>query len=246
MDVVMVIFHTYGSAISSPKHNAAVNVSCCSSEVAAICTHDFMHNEHAGVCTALVYYIRKVLCSLLCCGERAKCLLDWADVVVDCLGQTNHCKVRGVVLEIDCKFSTYCVSANGVQHIDPILHKLISGHLLWILPLLHQTTLHAILHIGKLHSAVANRTSSMQIQVSATDSRFTGDVNTVSQKQALVTTNVTDDFHIRQHISVARDQCTDARRETRCKASSSEHGDLPRTRLASGSILAHSTNAPDQ
>mmetsp|Transcript_92526 Transcript_92526/g.163644 ORF Transcript_92526/g.163644 Transcript_92526/m.163644 type:complete len:265 (-) Transcript_92526:1561-2355(-) len=218
MDVVMVIFHTYGSAISSPKHNAAVNVSCCSSEVAAICTHDFMHNEHAGVCTALVYYIRKVLCSLLCRGERAKCLLDWADVVVDCLGQTNHCKVRGVVLEIDCKFSTYCVSANGVQHFDPVLLKLLGSHLLWILALCDETLFDAPLHVAQLHAAAAERAAPMQVQHSCIPPRLGGDNKAFAFQQTPEATLVADYFDVGTELVVALNEATHSRADAWCES----------------------------
>jgi len=146
---------------------------------------------------------------LLGCRPGAERLADRVDVVVDGLRKPDHREavlvlrqerrqVRGRGIRV--------VAADRVQDVDAVLDELVGRDLLGILVLLDEAPLHAVLHIGELHPAVADRAASVAIQDRRLGAHLRGHPVAVPEEQALVAAAVGDDLDIGRDLRVALDE----------------------------------------
>ena len=117
-------------------------------------------------------------------------------------------------------------AANGVQHVNPVLHQLVGGHLLGVFAFLDQTALDAILDIGELDAAVADGAAAMLGQIQRVFADFRGDLNALALQQPLISVDVTDDFDFRSNPGVFVNQESDCGTKTRGQTAGSKNANF--------------------
>ena len=123
-----------------------------------------MDEQHAGAGALLIDDIFKEDGALLRRRQRAEGLVDRHHVIVDGLGQAHDGELVVVLGEIGGEIGRRgvgVIAADGVEDGDAIAHQLFGRHLQRVLAFLHQAALDAILHVGELHPAVAQRRAAM-------------------------------------------------------------------------------------
>mmetsp|Transcript_127670 Transcript_127670/g.221361 ORF Transcript_127670/g.221361 Transcript_127670/m.221361 type:complete len:258 (-) Transcript_127670:1154-1927(-) len=217
------------SVFTSALDQTSVDTCGGGCEVSAISAHNLVHNQHFWICSALIDNIRKVLGALLCRGERSKRLPEWVHVIVNSLWQANNSEIIATNLQESGKVSCCCVcvvATDGVQNFHTVLHQLVGSDLLRVLTLLDQPSVDTVLHIGQLHPAVANGTTTVKVEQSGVSSNIWCDLHGLSQQQALVPSDVADDLNRRVELIVSFDDASNSRRQARCETASCKQCDL--------------------
>ncbi len=198
-------------------------------EPAAVAAHDLVDDEHARVRVVLGHHVGKEMRALLGCRPRAETLADGDDVVVNRLGQADDGEIVIVRLEEFREVGgggVRVVAADGVQHVHAVLDQLVGGHLLRVLAFLDEAALHAILHVGELHAAVADGAAAVLhegLPILAHRGRHR---QALALQQAHVAVHVADDFHIRRLARVGFNQITDGGAQARSQAASGQDSDF--------------------
>ncbi len=135
-------------------------------EPTTVAAHHFVHDKHAWAGIVLRHHVFEIVSPVLSRGVRAERLLDRVNVIVDRLRQADHAQSVVVLGQVSREIRSSrvgVVATDSVQHVHAVLHELVRSHLLWIFAFLHQTALHAILYIGELYAAVANRAATEEV-----------------------------------------------------------------------------------
>ena len=107
--------------------------------------------------------------ALLGGGPRAERLPDRHDVVVDGLGQPDDRQLVAVAAQVGREVgggAVGVVAADRVQDVDPVAAQLLGGHVQRVLPGLDEAALDAVLDVGELDPAVADRAAPERVQPS--------------------------------------------------------------------------------
>ena len=190
-------------------------------EPAAVAAHDFVDDEHARVGVVLGHHVGEEMRAFFGRRPCAEALADRDHVVVNRLGQADDGEIVIVRLEKFRKVGrggVRVVAANGVQHVHAVLHQLVGGHFLRVLAFLHEAALHAILHVGQLHAAVADGAAAVlhkRFPILAHRGRH---LQAVALQQAHVAVHVADDFHVRRLARVGFNQIANGRAQARGQA----------------------------
>ena len=124
--------------------------------------HHLVNNEMPPTGRVFVGNVFKENRALFSCRPGPQGLHDRKDIVIYRLGQSHHGQLVAVIVQISGQISGSgigVVTANGMKDVDAILLKLLRRHLERFLAGLHQTALLTVLHVGKFHPAVPNRTA---------------------------------------------------------------------------------------
>jgi len=97
-----------------------------------------------------------------------------------------------------------------VKDVHAVLDELVGRDFLRIFALLHQTAFDAVLDVGQLDAAVADRGTAEAVQQMGFFPDFRGDGIRIALQQALIAAVVGDDFNARVDFSVALDQTADS------------------------------------
>ena len=162
------------------------------------------------------------------CSAAVHAPSDWRigiHVVVDRLGQADDGEVVVVLLQERGQIrggGVGVVAADGVQNGDAVFGQLLGCDLQRVLALFDQAALDAILAVGELDAAVADRAAAVLVQHVGAGAHLGRDRHARAEQQALVAAQVTDDFDLRSELRVTLDQSADGGRKTRRKAASSQ------------------------
>jgi len=176
-----------------------------------------MDDEHARVGAGFGDDIAVIARTLLGGGPGAQRLLDGEHVVVHGLGQTDHGQtivIPGQERRQVRRGGIGVVAADGVQDVHAVLDQLVGRDFLWVIPLLDQATLDAVLHIGQLDAAIADRRTAELVQQMGIFTNFWRDLVGVAQQQSLVAAMIGDDFDAGIDLGVTLDQAADGGAET--------------------------------
>ena len=188
-----------------------------------------MDDEHARVGVVLGDDVGEVARALLGGGPGAEALADRIDVVVDGLGQADDGEVVVVSLEEGGEIGgggVGVVAADGVEHVHAVLDELVGGDFLRVLAFLDEAALDAVLDVGELHAAVADRAAAVVVEDLGVFADGGGNGKAVAQQQALVAAAVADDLDGGIDLGVALDERADGAGETRGEAPGGENGDF--------------------
>mmetsp|Transcript_6486 Transcript_6486/g.18901 ORF Transcript_6486/g.18901 Transcript_6486/m.18901 type:complete len:464 (+) Transcript_6486:232-1623(+) len=197
-------------------------------EPAAVAAHDLVHDEHARIGGGLGDHVGKELCAVLGSSHGPKGLADGDHVVVDGLRHADNTE-RIVVLGeegSECgSGGVRVVAADGVQHVNAILHELVGGHLLRVLALLDETALDAVLHVGELHARIADGRAAVELERGGVLADGVGHFDRVAKEQALVAALVANDPGRWGVARVCLDEVADGGGQARGDATGGEQRD---------------------
>ena len=180
--------------------------------------------------------ILEELRTLLGGGPRAERLTDREDVVVDRLRQADHAHRVALLLKEGGEVGgrrVRVVAADGVQNLHLVLDQLVRRDALRVLPILDEAALDAILHVGQLHTRVADRRAAVELESPGRGADLRRHRDRVAHEKALIAVDVADDLGRRVLVGVLSDQATHRRRQARGKAAGGEEGHLVRCVLVS-------------
>ena len=98
------------------------------------------------------------------CAER---LPDRHDVVVDGLGEADHRQLIAVAAEVGREVgggAVGVVPADRVEDVDTVAAQLLGGDVQWVLPGLDEASLDAVVDVGELDPAIADRAAPEGVQ----------------------------------------------------------------------------------
>jgi len=214
-----------------PGEHSAVASGGRRRQPAAVASHHFVDDEHPRIGPKLGDNIPEIARALLRGRPGAERLADRIDVVVDRLWKSDDGKAVVVFREKGGQFGggrVRVVSANRVEHVDAVLDEAVGGHLLGILPLLHQAALQAVLQIGEFHAAVADRAASVTVEDGRLGAHLRGDPVAVPEQQPLVAAAIGDDLYFGGDFRIALDQAPDRGAEAGGEAAGGQQGDFLR------------------
>ena len=166
--------------------------------------------------------------ALLGGGPRTERLPDRHHVVVDGLGQPDDGELIAVAAqicrEVGCG-AVGVVAADRVQDVDAVAAQLLGRDVKRVLPGLDEAALDAVLDVGELDPAVADRAAAEGVQPVRCRPHLVGHFDGFAGEQAGVAVAVGDDPHVGRDLGVALDQTADGGREARREAARGEHGD---------------------
>ena len=134
---------------------------------AAVAAHDLVDDQHPRVGRVLGDDVAGVERALLGGGPGAERLADRDDVVVDRLGQPDDGQLVAVAAQVGREVgggAVGVVAADGVQDVDAVAAQLLGGDVQRVLALLDEAALHAVLDVGELDPAVADRAAAERVQ----------------------------------------------------------------------------------
>ena len=148
-------------------------------EPAAVASHHFVDDELARAGGIFVRHVAEEAGALVSCRRGTERLLDGVDIVVDGLGHPDHRKFVVVLVEVGSQVSgggVGVVPTDGVKDVDFIGDESVGGDLEGVFARLHETAAGAVLNVGELHAAVANRASTELIENGGALAHFVGEV----------------------------------------------------------------------
>ena len=116
------------------------------------------------------------------------------------------------------------VAADRVQDVDTVAAQLLGGHVQRVLPGLDEAALDAVVDVGELDPAVADRAAPERVQPSGGRPHLVGHLHGIAGEQAGVAVAVGDDPHVRRDLGVPLDQAADGGGEAGREAACGEHG----------------------
>ena len=110
-----------------------------------------------------------------------------------------------VCREVGCR-AVRVVTADRVQDVDAVALELLGGDVERVLALLDQAALDAVLDVGQLHAAVADRAAAEAVQQVRAPAHLVGDLHRVAGEQAGIPALVGDEPDVRRNLGVALDE----------------------------------------
>ena len=163
--------------------------------------------------------------ALLGRGPRAERLADRHHVIVDRLGQPDDRELIAVAAQIGREVgggAVGVVAADRVQDVDTVAAQLLGGHVQRVLPGLDEAAPDAILDVGELDPAVADRASAKRVEPAGDSAHRVGHLDRCAGEQARIAIAVGNDPHFRRDLGVALDQPADGGGQARRKAARGE------------------------
>mmetsp|Transcript_1894 Transcript_1894/g.4180 ORF Transcript_1894/g.4180 Transcript_1894/m.4180 type:complete len:259 (-) Transcript_1894:207-983(-) len=163
---------------------------CGSSEVSRVTSHNLMNNEHTRVGRTFTHDVFKEDGSLFSGSISSKSLNDGNNIVINGLWHTNDDNLSSVlfknVLGQLGSLGVGIVSSNGVNDIDVVFDELLSSNFERSLSFLHESTGHAIFHVGELDTRVSNRTPTQLMKTSTIIINIRRNHGRISSENSLV------------------------------------------------------------
>ena len=131
-----------------------------------------------------------------------------------------------VCREVGCR-AVRVVTADRVQDVDAVALELLGGDVERVLALLDQAALDAVLDVGQLHPAVADRAAAEAVQQVRAPAHLVGDLHRVAGEQAGIPARVGDEPDVRRNLGVALDESAHSRGQAGREPAGGEHGDGP-------------------
>jgi len=113
-----------------------------------------------------------------------------------------------------------------VEDVHAVLDQLVGGDLLRVLAFLHEAAFQAVLDVGQLDAAVADRAAAVAVEDGGGGAFGGADFVGVAEEQALVAAVVGDEFDVGRDLGLALDQAGDGGAEAGGEAAGSEEGDF--------------------
>ena len=196
-------------------------------EPAAVAAHHLVDDEHPRVRRVLGDDVAGVQGALLGGGPRAERLPDRHHVVVDGLGEPDHRELVVVAAQVRREVgggAVGVVAADRVQDVDTVAAQLLGSHVQRVLPGLDEASLDAVIDVGELDPAVADRAAPERVQPSGSRPHLVGHLHGIAGEQAGIPVAVGDDPHVRRDLGVPLDQAADGGGEAGREAACGEHG----------------------
>ena len=194
----------------------------------AIAPHNLVHDQHARIGGMFGDDVAGKDRALLRRRPRAKRLLDRDDVIVDGLGQAHDGQVMASLQQMRREVGgggVGVVSANRVQHIDPVARQLRRSDRERVFALFDQPALHAVFLVGQFDPAVADRASAKGVQAARGGAHLRRGFDAVSRQQPGIAVAIGDDADIGRDFAVPLDQAAHGGTEAGRKPARGEHGD---------------------
>mmetsp|Transcript_24869 Transcript_24869/g.48594 ORF Transcript_24869/g.48594 Transcript_24869/m.48594 type:complete len:315 (-) Transcript_24869:41-985(-) len=207
----------------------AVNLRGGHGEPSAMATHNLVDNEHARVGSGFVNDRLEEHGTLFSGGISTQRLQNWVDIVIHGLGESENLQSDATLLQVEgqpCSCRVGIISTDGVKDGDAVLHKPVASDVLRNLAFLHKLSLHAILDVLELHTAVSNGGSSIVLEKVSVAAHLPVDLETVPDQETLVPVTIAEDFDVWVNLRVTFNQSSHSRRETWCQTPRSEDANL--------------------
>ena len=185
-------------------------------EPAAVATHHFVNDQLACTGGVFVCHIAEKAGALVGRGPGTKSLFDGVDVVVDRLGQTDDSEVIAVFVKVSCEIGcgrVGVVSADGVKNIDLVRLQSFRRHFERVLAGFDETTLGAVIDIGELYPAIADRTAAEVVENGGIVPDLPGKVVRIAEEETLVSVQVTHQIGVRGKFVILFDQASNRGRK---------------------------------
>jgi len=122
--------------------------------------------------------------------------------------------------------STADLSETKGRNVYTVLDHLVSRNFLRVLAVLDQTTLHAVLDVGQLDPAVADRRTAEAMQQPGLFADFRGNFVGIAEQQPFVAAAIADDFNAGIDLGIALDKAANGRAEAGGQTTCRENGDF--------------------
>ncbi len=168
-------------------------------QVSAVAPHHLVDDQHARVGALLADDVGEEPRALFGGGPGPKGLPDRVNVVVDRLWHSDDLERVAVLRKIRGEIrgcGVRVVAANGVQDVHAVLDELLGRDFLRVLALLHESALHAVLHVRELHAGVADGGAAERVERGDVLANRRSHFDRLAFKQPLVAGDVADDLDL--------------------------------------------------